>query len=296
MNKKIGPPMEEPSPEILARVRTEWVDPITDAPAGTQYGLYPTPARGADTQGSYLIYLPPGYERDHTRRFPVIYWLHGGFGNARQGEWAVRNYAAAMQAGQMPETIIVLVQALPVGWYVDSKDGKMPIEQVLIHNLLPYIDSTYRTAAKKEGRGIEGHSMGGYGALHLGLKYPDLFGAIFSVAPSILRDMTQEPEFRTYDTFAGDQAYYEEVGPWNLARLNAARLAREQTALKLIIGKEDGHLVTTLDEFHIWLKDLGIDHAYVLIAGAGHDYAETLLGDGANVFHFWANAFRDVQK
>ena len=131
MTIKIGPPMEEPTPEVLARVRTEWVDPITEAPADTQYCLYPTPARGADAQGSYLIYLPPGYAQDHSRRFPVIYWLHGGFGNARQGAWAVQNYAAAMQARQIPETIIVLVQALPVGWYVDSLDGQRPVHHAV---------------------------------------------------------------------------------------------------------------------------------------------------------------------
>ena len=296
MTIKIGPPMEEPTPEVLGRVRTEWVDPITEAPADTQYCLYPTPARGADAQGSYLIYLPPGYAQDHSRRFPVIYWLHGGFGNARQGAWAVQNYAAAMQARQMPETIIVLVQALPVGWYVDSRDGERPIEQVIIKNLLPHIDATYRTLAPKAARGIEGHSMGGYGALHLGLKYPALFGAIFSVAPSVLRDMNAEPEFRTFDTFAGDQAYYEEVGPWNLTRLNARILSHNRTLLKLIIGKEDGHLVSTLDEFHAWLINLGIDHEYVVIPGAGHDFAETILGDGENTFKFWANAFRDFWR
>ena len=283
--------MQEPTPEMLARVRMEWVDPILETPAGTQYDLYPTPARGADTQGSYLIYLPPGYQHSAPRCYPVLYWLHGGFGNARQGAWPVQHYAAAMQARQIPEAIIVLVQALPVGWYVDSLDGQRPIEQVIIKDLIPHIDATYRTIAQKEGRAIEGHSMGGYGALHLGLKYPDLFGAIFSVAPSVLRDMSAEPEYRTFDTFGTDQAYYEEVGPWNLARLNASRLSHNRTLLKLIIGKEDGHLVATLDEFHAWLLNLGIEHEYVVIPGAGHDYAETILGDGTNLFQFWAKAF-----
>jgi len=129
----------------------------------------------------------------------------------------------------MPEVIIVLVQALPVGWYVNSKDGKLPIEQVIIRDLVPHIDSTYRTIAQKEGRGIEGHSMGGYGALRVGLKYPNLFGAISAVAPSILRDMGEEPGYRTCYTFDDDQDYYEQVGPWNLAKLNAKHLRKEET-------------------------------------------------------------------
>ncbi|RPH57001.1 MAG: hypothetical protein EHM81_12245, partial [Chloroflexi bacterium] len=210
-----------PSAEIIAEMLTQWIDPVTEEPPGTKYGLYSTLVRGANTQSSYLVYLPAGYEKNLSLRFPVIYWLHGGFGNARQGAWAVQFYDSAMQDKLMPEAIIVLVQALPVGWYVDSKDGKLPIEQVIIKDLIPHIDNTYRTIAQKEGRGIEGHSMGGYGALRLGLKYPHLFGAVSAVAPSILRNLGDEPIYRTYYTFDGDQDYYEEVGPWNLSRLNA---------------------------------------------------------------------------
>ena len=293
MDKKFKPMMEEPSPEFLARLSAEWIDPITETPAGTKYCLYPTPARGQNTQGSYLIHLPQGYEQDASKRFPVIYWLHGGMGNARQGDWAVQNYTAAMQAHAMPETIIVLVQALPVGWYVDSKDGKMPIEQVIIKNLIPHIDSTYRTIASKEGRGIEGHSMGGYGALHLGLKYPELFGIIFSVAPSILRNMSGEPRFRTYDIFADDQDYYEEVGPWNLAKVNAKILSQEKIKIRILTGEQDSFLVSALAEYHDWLANLDIEHAFTVIKGAGHDYREILKEDGMNAFSFWTNAFRN---
>ena len=293
MDGKIKPMMEEPSAEFLARLSAEWIDPITDAPAGTKYCLYPTPARGQNTQGSYLIYLPQGYDRNVSKRFPVIYWLHGGMGNARQGDWAVQNYTAAMQAHAMPETIIVLVQALPVGWYVDSRDGKMPIEQVIIKNLIPHIDSTYRTIASKEGRGMEGHSMGGYGALRLVLKYPNLLGTILSVAPSILRDMSGEPRFRTYDTFADDQDYYEEVGPWNLARVNAKILNQEKIKIRILAGEQDSFLVSALGEYHDWLAKLDIEHVYTVIKGAGHDYREILQGDGKNAFSFWADAFRD---
>ena len=109
-----------------------WIDPNTTPPAGTLYKLYDTPARGAGTQGSYLIYLPPSYEAEVTRRYPVIYWLHGGLGSQTEAaNIAVPSFAAAMQAGKLPETIIVIPQALPSGWYVNSKDGARPIEDVL---------------------------------------------------------------------------------------------------------------------------------------------------------------------
>jgi enterochelin esterase-like enzyme len=103
--------------ELLA----QWIDPISEEPLGKRHRLYPTPARGANTQGSYLIYLPPSYEQNISKHFPVVYWFHAGFENARQGARAVQKYDAAIKAGAMPEVIIVLPQALPVRWYVDSR-------------------------------------------------------------------------------------------------------------------------------------------------------------------------------
>jgi enterochelin esterase-like enzyme len=67
--------------------------------------------------------------------------------------------------------------------------------------MVPHIDATYRTLARRESRGIEGTSLGGYGAaLHLGMTYPDLFGTISSVDPAILRDLEDEPRESTFDT------------------------------------------------------------------------------------------------
>jgi len=76
--------------------------------------------------------------------------LHGGFGNAREGAWAVAHLDRGIRSGLVPETIVVLPQALPVGWYVNSKDGKRPIEDVIVKDLVPHIDATYRTLARPE--------------------------------------------------------------------------------------------------------------------------------------------------
>ena len=285
-----------PSPDMITKMLDEWVDPVTDTPPGTSYRLYPTPSRGANTQGSYLIYLPDTYEQNTDKRFPVLYWLHGGFGNARQGAWAVQNFVAAIQKGAVPELIIVLVQALPVGWYVDSRDGRLPIEQVIIKDLISHIDNTYRTIAQKGGRGIEGHSMGGFGALHLGLKFPHLFGAISAVAPSILRNLSDEPLFRTSYTFDNDQSYYEQAAPWNLAKVNADQLRIENTNLRILSGSNDSNLQPTLHEYHRLLKDLRIRHLFVGVKDAGHDYQDILERYGVENFKFWTNAFREFQE
>ena len=74
--------------------------------------------------------------------------------------------------------IAVLVEGLPGGGFMDSADGKTPIESVIMKDEIPYIDSHYRTLPKREARALEGLSMGGGGAFHLAFKYPEMFGMI----------------------------------------------------------------------------------------------------------------------
>jgi len=62
--------------------------------------------------------------------------------------------------------------------YCDSRDGKYPLETVIVSDLIPHVDAACRTIAAREGRGLDGFSMGGFGAAHLGFKYPD-FSALF---------------------------------------------------------------------------------------------------------------------
>ena len=279
-----------PSRTRIAELSEQWVDPVTDAPPGTTYHLFETPSRGKGTQGSYLIFLPPSYETSPARRYPVIYWLHGGFGNARQGAWAVEYLRKGIVAGLMPETIVVLPQALPVGWYVNSKDGKRPVEDVVIKDLIPHVDTTYRTIDRRESRGIEGMSMGGYGALHLGMKHPTLFGAISAVAPAILQDLSDEPRERTFDTFGDDETYYDANGPWVLARANAAAL-RRACAIRLLAGDQDARLRSAIVAFRELLTQLGIPHQLSEVRGTGHVYEDILGGLGDEGFAFWRRVF-----
>jgi enterochelin esterase-like enzyme len=284
-----------PSAARIAELSEQWVDPVTDAPRGTAYALFETAARGKGTKGSYLIYLPPSYAKETARRYPVIYWLHGGFGNARQGGWAVAHLDRGMRAGLAPEAIVVLAQALPVGWYVNSRSGKYPVEDVIVTDLVPHIDATYRTIAHREGRGVEGMSMGGYGALHLGMKFPALFGAISAVAPAILQDLKDEPRERTFDTFADDEAYFDANGPWALARENASAL-RQGGAIRLLTGEEDARLQSALAGFDRLLTELGIPHQFSEVKGAGHVYEDIVGGLGDEGFAFWREAFRGTSS
>jgi acetyl esterase/lipase len=111
------------------------------------------------------------------------------------------------------------------------------------------------------------------------------------VAPSILRNLNEEPSYRTDDTFSGDRDYYQEVGPWNLARINSKILNNEKTKILILGGSNDSPLIPTLVEYHAWLTQLGIEHTFTILDGVGHEYRAILEGYGENSYAYWVSAF-----
>ena len=130
----------------------------------------------------YNIYLPPDYDKTN-KKYPVMYWLHGRGGNESSDIWVtehIKKYNAdTADAAQM---IIVFVNGTEASGYRDSLNGSLPIESVIITELLPHIDSTYKTIKEQTGRIIEGFSMGGNGALYYAVKYPELFCSVVTYA------------------------------------------------------------------------------------------------------------------
>jgi putative tributyrin esterase len=130
----------------------------------------------------YNIVLPAKYEQS-TDHYPVLYLLHGYSSNytawARMG---VPEYSRAYD-------LIVVMPDAGNSWYVNwakSEEGqKNNWEDAIIKDLIGHVDSTYRTIAKREGRAINGLSMGGYGGLMLGLKHPDMFCSVGSHSGAI---------------------------------------------------------------------------------------------------------------
>ena len=267
-----------------------WADPITNPIPGTTYHLFPTPERGEKKQGSYLVYLPGDYSNS-DKRYPVIYWLHGGNGNSREGAWMCAQMDAAMKQGTMPQCIVVFVQGLPIGWYNNSKDGTMPVEDVIIKDLIPHIDATYRTIKLREARGIDGMSMGGYGSLHLGFKYPELFGVVSSIAPSITTYEMERKEV-ILPTFEDDVEYFNANSPSTLIQNNAGYI-RKNTTIRLLVGDQD-FLYDLIQKFHRQLTDLQINHQYAIAKGADHDYREVISKLEFDSFEFWHTAFERV--
>jgi S-formylglutathione hydrolase FrmB len=135
---------------------------------------------------SYCVALPAEYASSN-KRYPVLYYLHGMFENERS--WAERGgkdiLDGMLAKGQLGPFLMVMPDAGKT-FYVNSFDGKVRYEDFFIQELVPYVDQHYRTIAQPAERGILGISMGGYGALHLAMSHPDIFGSVSAQSAALL--------------------------------------------------------------------------------------------------------------
>jgi S-formylglutathione hydrolase FrmB len=140
---------------------------------------------------SYNVYLPTGYA-ESTARYPVLYLLHGRGDSMSAWTRVKGDLDALIAAGDIPPLIAIMPDApwsSRASYYVDSEytgaDPGRKVETAFIRDLIPHVDTTYRTMASRNGRGIGGYSMGGYGALRYSLAYPELFGASIVLSPAV---------------------------------------------------------------------------------------------------------------
>lgn len=249
-------------------------DPDTAAPSGTQYGRFHSATIAGPA--SYLVYLPPDYQ-ESAARYPVVYWLHGLNGTQRDGTFSFVPYLdAAIRAGNTPPAIAVLVNGLGDSRYYDSFDGQRPVESVIIGDLIPHIDSAYRTLGTRQGRAIEGFSMGGFGAAHLGFKYPELFGSVSIMAGALLDDESAAgaPDLIAtpglFEKCFGTLERFHAGNPWVVVRENADRI-RGRVTIRMAVGDNDA-LYPRNRRYHELLDELGIAHTFTVLAGVGHDH------------------------
>ena len=275
----------------------------------------------------YVIYLPAGYEAKPDTRWPVFYYLHGLTGDETNWTKLGKIENAADELGI--EAIIVMPDG-DDGWYVDGvakvdydacmKDGTglfQPGRQAkrntcvrsrnystyIVKDLVGHVDATYRTIAKREGRAIAGLSMGGFGALQLSMRHPELFAAAASHSGvdsliyggpfpyaagkvEIIKDVKRwggpfvELNRWMRGMFGDDMKRWKAHDPTTLVE----SLEPGTLALYLDCGTEDGFM---LQHGAAWLHDLllarKIDHVFY-------------LGPGDHTFSFWAKRVYESLK
>ena len=137
-----------------------------------------------------IVFLPPSYAREKSRRYPVVYALHGYSIGAEQ--WSREIHVPQTIEGAFAQGANELILVLP-----DSKtrhNGSMyssslttgDFERFISYDVVAYIDAHYRTIPNRTSRGLVGHSMGGYGATRIGMKHSDVFGSLYIMSPCCL--------------------------------------------------------------------------------------------------------------
>jgi enterochelin esterase-like enzyme len=190
-------------PRLVAQVQTE-VPPVV--PGAKPVTVERIKVHGAALEGNLegdavdrdvIVFLPPDYATQESRRYPVVYALHGYSIGAEQwtNEIHVPQTIEGAFAQGAQEMIVVVPDSKTMhnGSMYSSSATTGDFEQFIAHDLVGYIDAHYRTIAKRTSRGLVGHSMGGYGASRIGMKHSDVFGSLYIMSPCCLSPMGARP-------------------------------------------------------------------------------------------------------
>ena len=173
------------APDVVPGARPAIVERITIRGEAIEGNL-----EGNTVDRTVLVFLPPGYQRERNRRYPVVYALHGYSIGAEQ--WAQEIHVPQTIEGAFARGARELIVVLP-----DSKtrhNGSMysssvttgDFEAFIARDVVAYVDAHYRTIPNRNSRGLVGHSMGGYGASRIGMKHADVFGSLYIMSPCCL--------------------------------------------------------------------------------------------------------------
>jgi pimeloyl-ACP methyl ester carboxylesterase len=144
---------------------------------------------GEDSKRRISIYLPKGYERG-SQRYPVIYFLHGFHGD--EGDINERKLDELLDAAIADQRIKPVILVVPGsatkygGSFYSNSTFTGHWADYIGLDVVQYVDQNFRTIPEKNSRGLAGHSMGGNGALKIGMLFPGVFGSIYALSPSVL--------------------------------------------------------------------------------------------------------------
>lgn len=231
---------------------------------------------------TFSVLLPPSYSTSQPS-YPLLLWLHGGSGDHRALHGSAPIFRSMWSDGSLSEMVVVTPTATQ-SQYMDYQDGSQRWETFILKELLPYMRANFRIASEKGETFIGGASMGGMGALMIGLKHLDTFGAIIAYEPYI------DPAYEWKDAKAGgtnmfykagdpvrqhgnpiDEAHWAANNPASIVRDNAESIRLSGIQIYIEVGSEDVLGLFRGTEFlHRALYERRIVHEYRYVAGGDH--------------------------
>ena len=260
-----------------------------------QHKTFRSQSMGADV--GYCIYLPPDYEKSERtgKRYPVVYYLHGGRPGSELKSVGLSVFIEkAIRSNRIPPMIYVFINGGPMSHYDYPQIENGQGESVFIEELIPHIDSTYRTIASRKGRGIEGFSQGGRGTTRIMFRHPELF---CSAAPGG-GGFATEKKISENDGHESDRVVFAEgYNAYDTARLYASSEKQKQYPLRILIhvGTKGFNYENNL-EYMKFLNQLGIKFEKLVVQDVPHSAHKIYERQGDALMKFHAQNFSDASR
>lgn len=205
---------------------------------------------------NFHIYLPKGYNNS-TTRYRVVYQLHGINGKLGMPQEKIVSdiYNKAVDNKMIEPVIIVFPDGYKDSFWADSKNSDKPAETNIVKEIIPFVDSAYRTVPDRDHRIIQGFSMGGFGAAKFATKFPQLFSLCILYDAALLnwQEILARHANLAKEIFNNDSTVFNMYSPWKFANQNSEYL-KNNTQFRMIVGAiKDANL-----SFYNYLQSLGI--------------------------------------
>lgn len=263
------------------------------------------PSKILGQEVKYSICLPADYYKGKNS-YPVVYLLHG-LGDDETSWLEYGRIGQIADEAISQKQIVPMIFVMPQGfrtYYVNDFAGAFRYQDMFVKELIPFIDSLYRTKADKLHRATMGYSMGGFGALILPLKHPESFTACVPLSISVrtnkqyMEEASSEWDNQWGRLFGGigttgtDRItdYYKQNSPFHLFSQNDLSSLKE---LKIYIdnGDDEHTLCRSNEELHILLREKGFPHEF-RVRNGGHEFSywRSALPNG---LRFLSDAFQN---
>jgi enterochelin esterase-like enzyme len=234
----------------------------------------------------FSVCLPVDYY-EGNQSYPVVYLLHGlgddetswlEYGRISQyADWATEK-----------DSVVPMIFIMPEGYtnyYVNDYKGSFLYQDMFVKELVPYIDSLFRTIADRQHRGLMGYSMGGFGALVLHLKHPDVFGSAVPLSISVRTDEQYKVEYapewdEQWGRLFGAQGivgegritdYYKQNSPFHIIP-DISSSEYNKYRIYIDNGDKEQTLCRSNEELHILMRNLDFPHEFRVREG-GHSFS-----------------------
>ena len=261
-----------------------------DADVPIQHKTFRSQSMGMDV--GYCIYLPPSYEKSERagKRYPVVYYLHGGRPGSELKSVGLSTFIEkAIRSNRIPPMIYVFINGGPMSHYDYPQIENGQGESVFIEELIPHVDSTYRTIASRKGRGIEGFSQGGRGTTRIMFRHPELF---CSAAPGG-GGFATEKKISENDGHESDRVVFAQgYNAYDTARLYASSEKQKHYPLHILIhvGTKGFNYENNL-AYMKFLKQLGIECNKLIVEDVPHSARLIYERQGDALMKFHAQNF-----